>query len=250
MPSASSSSSIAKPLLRTSVKVRQQRVEVGDGVAGPPPQPGLRAESRTCCSAIVARIALPAADACGISRWPSGVWNLTLPGPSTRSMKTGKPSSQIASREVIFVRSDSSVSSGRHSSPSGSWPRAMSPSRIRPCRACTGDLACCPAASRSGQRPGQRQRRALRRAERPGQVAEGQALGRPVGHDLHQPQRPSDAADGVAVFAAAGSPLPWGPPLPVGSCSLIRAMSPRCADVNEPDLPLRFGSAERYVRNE
>ena len=76
-------------------------------------------------------MALPAAEACGTSRWPSGVWNLTLPGPSTRSMKTGKPSSQMATRAVILVRSASSGSTGRQMSPSGSWLLVMSPSLIR-----------------------------------------------------------------------------------------------------------------------
>ena len=110
MPSASSSSSTREPVAADQREVLQQRVDVGDRVRGPAPQPGLAAQCpRPACSVIVARIALPAAEACGSSRWPSGVWKRTLPGPSTRSMNTGKPSSQIASRDVIFVRSDSSV---------------------------------------------------------------------------------------------------------------------------------------------
>ena len=79
---------------------------------------------------MVDRIALPAADAYGTSRWPSGAWKRTLPGPSIRSMNTGYPSSQTATREVILVSSASSSSSGRHRSPSGSCRRAMSPSLI------------------------------------------------------------------------------------------------------------------------
>ncbi len=217
MPSASSSSSIAKPLLRTSARLASS--ESTSVIVWPVRgrRPVCAHRSRTCCSVIVARIAFPAAEACGISRWPSGVWNRTLPGPSTRSMKTGNPSSQIASREVIFVRSASSTSSGRLRSPSGSWPRAMSPSLItRGAERVPGAGPAVAQHPEAGQRPRQRQRRALRRPELPGQVAERQALGRPVGDDLHQPHRPGHAADGVAAGVVVG-PAP-----PAASPALLR----------------------------
>ena len=55
-------------------QVVQQGVNVGDGVRGARGQPGLRAQTRrTSGSVIVDRMALPAAEAYGTSRWPSGV---------------------------------------------------------------------------------------------------------------------------------------------------------------------------------
>src|SRR5580692_2397465 len=57
------------------------------------------------------------------------------------------------------------------------------------------------------ERPRQREGSALRCPELAGQLAEGQALGRPVRHDLDQPHRPRDAADRVpagAGIAGAG----------------------------------------------
>ncbi len=70
-------------------EVGEQRVDIGDRVRGARTMPVAAQIARTSASVIVASIALPAAEACGTSRWPSGVWNRTLPGPSTRSMKTG-----------------------------------------------------------------------------------------------------------------------------------------------------------------
>ncbi len=184
--------------------------------------------SRTCSPVMVARIALPAAEEWGISRCPSGVWNRTLPGPSTRSMKTGNPSSQTASREVIFVRSDSSMSSGRQTSPSGSWPRAMSPSRIRPVpREYLGPG--CPS-------------RSIPKA------VSVRASERVVLLDV-----PSDLASSLSGRPSAGpSATIWTSRIARATLRTVyrpATSSSSSADVNAAILRMLFGRAERFVTN-
>ncbi len=130
MPSASSSSSTAKPFALATARLASSESTLVIVRAVRRTMPVAAQIARTTSSGMVASIALPAADACGISRRPSGVLNRTLPGPSTRSMKTGQPSSLMASRAVILVCSASSDSTGRQMSPSGSWLLVMSPSLI------------------------------------------------------------------------------------------------------------------------
>ena len=85
--------------------------------------------------------------------------------------------------------------------------------------------------------------------ERPGQVAEGLALGRPVGHDVHQPERAGHAADRVPARETAvagrspGSPGARAPPRPP------HPPEPLGQPPDAPPIPIRCSVYRTHIKN-